>query len=163
MTMRFRRDVLERQPAFVVILGGTNDLGWNAWPEEIMRNLVKMYEQALAALVQPVPVTVPSLRVAGEFGDGADGRWLTDHIARRQVLNKLICDYARSKPLPCLDLFEATAEPETLQLGAAYSNDGLHLTTDGYCLIATLLYEQVFASRFRAADGASRRDGERTR
>ncbi len=146
--MRFRRDVLDRRPAFVVILGGTNDLGWNAHPRDIMRNLVQMYEQAFAAHVQPVLVTVPSLRVAGELGDGEGERWLADHLSRRQVLNRLIRNYAGSKQLPYLDLFEATAEPGTLQLAAAYSNDGLHLTTGGYRLIATLLYEQVFASRF---------------
>lgn len=162
MTMRFRRDVLDRQPAVVVVLGGTNDLGWNAHPQEIMGNLVKMYEQALAGQVQPVPVTVPSLRVAGDVGDGEGDQWVADHISRRQVLNRLICDYARSKQLPCLDLFEATAEPETLQLADTYSNDGLHLTTDGYRLIARLLYEQVFALRFLAADRVSPRDGDRT-
>ncbi len=146
--MRFRRDVLDRRPAYVVVLGGTNDLGWNARPEEIMRNLVKMYEQAVAALIQPVPVTVPSLRIAGELGNEEGGQWVADHISRRQVLNRSICDYARSKQLPYLDLFEATAEPDTLQLADVYSNDGLHLTTDGYRLIATLLYEQVFAPLF---------------
>ena len=48
MALRFRRDVLQQQPSHVVLLGGTNDLGWNVQPEEIMRNLVKMYESALA-------------------------------------------------------------------------------------------------------------------
>ncbi|MGQ0694075.1 MAG: GDSL-type esterase/lipase family protein, partial [Nitrospiraceae bacterium] len=63
MTMRFRRDVLAHQPHYVVILGGTNDLGWNGSPSEIMRNLVQMYEQMRAAGGVPVPVTVPSLRI----------------------------------------------------------------------------------------------------
>lgn len=161
--MRFRRDVLDRQPAFVVILGGSNDLGWNAQPQEIMRNLVKMYEQALAAKIQPVPVTVPSLRVAGEVGDGEGSQWVAAHIARRQALNKLIRDYACSKQLTVLDLFEATAEPETLLLADAYSNDGLHMTTDGYRLIATFLYEQLFAPRLGVIDEVSSPDRNRTR
>lgn len=161
MVMRFRRDVLERRPAFAVILGGTNDLGWNARPQEIMRNLVKMYEQAVAAGVQPVPVTVPSLRVEGELGEGTGNQWVAEHISRRQVLNRLIADYAESKQLPCLELFYATVEPETLQLASRYSNDGLHLTTEGYRLIATLLYERVFAPRFGSAEEAGQRKGDR--
>ena len=35
MAMRFRRGVLQQQPSHVVLLGGTNDLGWNAEPAEI--------------------------------------------------------------------------------------------------------------------------------
>ena len=63
MALRFRRDVLDHRPDSVVILGGTNDLGWNAEPPEIMRNLVKMHEQALHAGIQSVAVTVPSVRL----------------------------------------------------------------------------------------------------
>jgi lysophospholipase L1-like esterase len=163
MVMRFRRDVLDRQPAFVVILGGSNDLGWNAQPQAIMRNLVKMYEQALAGKIQPVPVTVPSLRVAGEVGDGEGSQWVTAQIARRQVLNKLIREYACSKQLTVLDLFEATAEPETLLLADDYSNDGLHMTTDGYRLISTLLYEQLFAPRLGVIDEVNPPVRNRTR
>jgi acyl-CoA thioesterase-1 len=124
MAMRFRRDVLQQQPSHVVLLGGTNDLGWNAQPAEIMRNLVKMYESARAAEVAPIPVS------------------------RRTQLNSLIQEYALVKGLPWIDLFTATIESETGQLAAQYSNDGLHLTTEGYRLLAQLLYDQVFAKAF---------------
>lgn len=146
MAMRFRRDVLQHRPKHVVVLGGTNDLGWNARPDDIMKNLVKMYELARASAIIPVPVTVPSVRVE-VAGAGPDARmWLEDHVERRRVLNGLIRDYAVSKQLAWVDLFAATADPETHQLAALYSNDGLHLTTDGYRLLARLLYDRVFAS-----------------
>jgi acyl-CoA thioesterase I len=145
MAMRFRRDVLEHRPDHVVVLGGTNDLGWNAHPGDIMRNLVKMYELARASDIAPVPVTVPSLRVDITGGGAEAGAWLEQHVERRQVLNGLIQDYAASKRLTCVDLFTATADPVTHQLAAPYSNDGLHLTTAGYRLLARLLYDQVFA------------------
>ncbi len=35
MALRFRPAVLVHQPTYVVILGGTNDLGWNAAPADI--------------------------------------------------------------------------------------------------------------------------------
>src|SRR6185312_6512508 len=68
MIVRFQRDVLDRQPGYVPILGGTNDLGWNASPSDIMCNLAMMYEQTLAMGGMPLPVTVPSIRV--ENGPG---------------------------------------------------------------------------------------------
>ncbi|HQV10193.1 MAG TPA: GDSL-type esterase/lipase family protein [Nitrospira sp.] len=146
MVLRFRRAVLERCPQMVIILGGTNDLGWNADPSEIMRNLIKMYELARASSIVPVPVTVPSIRVdlGGENPDAV--AWLAEHIQRRQRLNALIADYAESKNLRYVDLFTATAEPESLMLAEPYSNDGLHLTSSGYGLLGRLVYEQVFAA-----------------
>jgi acyl-CoA thioesterase I len=146
MVLRFRAAVLDRRPRYVVMLGGTNDLGWNASPEEIMRNLVKMYELARAAQIVPIPVTVPSLRAPnGATGEEAS-RWITEHIARRQRLNHLIADYARSKSLRWVDLFTATADPESLQLRPEYSNDGLHLTTEGYRRFAVLLHDHIFSA-----------------
>ena len=132
MAVRFDRDVLDCKPAYAVILGGTNDLGWNLSPHEIMRNLLEMYERAHAGDVSVVAVTVPSVR-------GFD-----DHIPRRHELNAMIHEYCAGYGFSCVDLFTATAEPETHRLAARYSNDGLHLTTAGYELLATLLYEQVF-------------------
>jgi acyl-CoA thioesterase I len=132
MVLRFKRDVLDHRPAYATLLGGTNDLAWNAQPREIMRNLVKMYELTLAAGAVPIPVTVPSIR-AEEGQTGAEGQgWIADHLTRRHLLNGLIRDYATSKTIAYVDLFHATADPETHQLAAMYSNDGVHLTTAGY-------------------------------
>lgn len=146
MVMRFRQDVLRRRPAYVIILGGTNDLGWNAQPQDIMRNLIKMFEQARADQIVPVPVTVPSIRVAGHDESQDALSWIGEHLARRRQLNALIVQYAESHQLPRIDLFGALAEPDTQQLAEVYSNDGLHLTTAGYRKFAQLVYESVFAS-----------------
>jgi len=132
MVERFASDVVRHRPAWVVLLGGTNDLGWNLQPAEIIRNLTAMYEQAAKAGIRVAASTVPSIR-------GCD-----DHIVRRHDLNALIADACAHWSLPCIDLFTATAEPDTHRLAAPYSNDGLHLTTAGYDLLARLLYEQVF-------------------
>jgi acyl-CoA thioesterase I len=133
MAVRLKTDVIPLRPDYVVILGGANDVGWGGRPQEIMRNLVAMYERARAADIRPVAVTIPSIR-------GADSL-----IPPRRILSRLILDYCRAKPQPFVDLFTATAEPETLRLAEEFSNDGLHLTTEGYRLLAGLLYEQVFS------------------
>jgi lysophospholipase L1-like esterase len=136
MVMRFRRDVLEYGPSYVPILGGTNDLGWNASPPEIMRNLITMYEQTLAIGSLPIPVTVPSIRVEDSSESREGQEWIVGHLTRRNQLNQLIQDYADSKDLASVDLFTVTAELETGQLARIYSNDGIHLTTAGYQLLA---------------------------
>src|SRR5574342_210616 len=104
MAMRFRQDVLRPQPSHVVILGGTNDLGWNAQPADIMRNLVKMYESARASQIVPVPVTVPSIRAEEASASPDAEAWIGQHLQRRVDLNNLIQDYAVSKQLRWIDL-----------------------------------------------------------
>ena len=136
MVTRFRRDVLEHQPDYVSILGGTNDLGWNVSPSEIVHNLVTMYEQTLAMGSVPIPMTVPSIRVEDASSSREGQEWIAEHLARRSRLNKLIQDYAGSNGLACADLFAATVDPQSGQLAERYSNDGIHLTTAGYRLFA---------------------------
>lgn len=145
MLLRFRASVLDRRPRVVIILGGTNDLGWHADPAEIMRNLLKMYELARANAIVPVPVTVPSIRIELGEGNPEAASWLAQHIHHRQALNASIAEYAVTKGLRYLDLFTATAEPDSLMLAQPYSNDGLHLTTAGYRLFGQLAYERLFA------------------
>ena len=160
MVIRFRRDVAPHRPAWVVILGGTNDLGWNVAPSEIMANLVQLYDQARDRGIQPVAVTVPSIRAGGGPEEAVHGttdsgllgeerRWLAGHIDRRRILNRLIMGYCAEQGMACVDLFTDTVEPDTGQLAARYSNDGLHLTTEGYERLAALLYQQVFAAACR--------------
>ena len=152
MAQRFRRDVLQEQPSHVVLLGGTNDLGWNAQPADIMKNLVKMYELAQASRIIPIPVTVPSIRVDTISGGPDAKAWLGQNLSRRLELNGLIQNYAISKALSWIDLFRATTDQATGQLAASYSNDGLHLSTIGYRLLAQLLYEQVFSKVFPSTE-----------
>jgi acyl-CoA thioesterase-1 len=136
MVTRFKRDVLDHQPGYVPILGGTNDLGWNVPLSEIIGNLATMYERTLAMGSLPIPVTVPSIRVEDASGSREGLEWIADHLARRSRLNQLIHDYADSKGLAYVDLFAATVDSKSGQLEELYSNDGIHLTTAGYRLFA---------------------------
>lgn len=137
MAMRLGWDVIEPAPDYVVILGGSNDLGWSAHPTAIMRNLATMYERCRAQGIAPIGVTVPSIR-------GHDSL-----IPSRRVLNQLILDYGRARPQAVVDLFTATAEPESLRLAEPYSNDGLHLTTEGYRMLAELVSREILLAQSR--------------
>ena len=135
MSMRLEYDVISLKPEYVIILGGTNDLGMGIEPIEAFEQLKEMYERVKSSNIQPISVTIPSIR---RF-DGL--------IPPRKILNGFIQDYCQSHQQPCVDLFMATAEPDSLRLAEIYSNDGLHLSTLGYQKIAELLYHNVFKKR----------------
>ncbi|MGB0910152.1 MAG: SGNH/GDSL hydrolase family protein [Nitrospirales bacterium] len=147
MVQRFARDVPTGSSHSVVILGGTNDLSAQVPTTRIIKNLARLYEDAQAAQIHPVAVTIPSLRIV----DGLEGaEFLREHIARRLELNQLIMSHCRMAEIPCIDLFSETRDETSSQLATVYSNDGLHLSTDGYELLAQLLWDQVWANDFGA-------------
>jgi lysophospholipase L1-like esterase len=129
MARRFDRDVVWLGPDVVVVLGGSNDLGWEMEPGAIAENLTAMYDQALAQGIRPVACTVPSVL-------GFDGG-----IEPRLRLNAAIKRISADRAIACVDLFSATADADG-RLRGEYSNDGLHLSPAGYEAMA----DAIFAS-----------------
>ena len=149
MMTRFSRDVIDVGPSHTVILGGTNDLGWNVAPSTIMTHLERFYTMALAAGIRPVGVTVPSIRAEG-YGGGPLPAWLREHLHYRLELNRLITERCERLRMPCVDLFQGTSEPSSSLLAVRFSSDGLHLNDAGYLTFARLVWNAVFADRFGA-------------
>lgn len=136
MLERFQRDVISRKPDVVVILGGTNDIGWGIDTKIIIENLKTMMQKALDAGITPVACAIPSLMGYKRL------------IPPRQEVNAEIARFAKEKNLRFVDLFAAIAE-KNLFLKKKYSSDGLHLNTDGYKLMAQIIYEQALARIIR--------------
>jgi acyl-CoA thioesterase-1 len=128
MLLRFRWDVLNAQPQYVIILGGTNDLGWGLPIDEIFDNLTAMYTRSQENSIIPVCCTVPSIL-----------SWDTG-IQPRIQLNTRIQTYCCQNHLRCVDLFTQTSNPHTRELRGEYSSDGLHLNEQGYQKMADSIY-----------------------
>jgi lysophospholipase L1-like esterase len=131
MLDRFDQDVIEVEPDFVIILGGSNDLGWGVEPRRVAGNLVEMYREAVRHGIRPIACTVPS--VLG-FDEG---------IPPRLVLNRLIREYSSARGQVCVDLFTATCNSSTGRLREEYSNDGLHMNAKGYETIAEVIFSEA--------------------
>ena len=130
MLARFDSDVIHLSPGIVIILGGSNDLGWGVAPEEIFLNLSKMYELSLENKITPIACTVPSIL-------GYDGG-----IPPRMLLNRLVQEHCIELGIPCVDVFLATLDQATNRLASQYSSDGLHLNSEGYRKIGSVIYEE---------------------
>ncbi len=146
MVKRFAHDVILHAPDYVVILGGTNDLSIEEEPSHIFDNLTQLLKDARNASILPVAITIPSLRI---LGDQSVPESLHPQILRRMELNHLLIEYCRVSNIAFVDLFSRTAEEGSLQLAIDYSNDGIHLSTAGYELLATLLWDEVWNAPFK--------------
>ena len=129
MLERFSRDVVAERANCVIILGGTNDIGWNLDPTIIAHNLGMIYDAALRSGIMPVACTIPSIL-------GFD-----ESIPPRLSLNSMIHTQAEKRSIAFVDLFAATADPQTNRLSEQYSADGLHLNGKGYERMAQCLFD----------------------
>jgi len=129
MLRRFSRDVVVEKPDYVIILGGTNDIGWLMDPAMIADNLSMIYDAALDAGIVPIACTVPSILGLDEL------------IPPRSRLNRMIRTEAEKRSIASLDLFAATADSETNRLSEQYSADGLHLNMKGYRQIGQYIFD----------------------
>ena len=141
MLSRFDRDVLQLKPNHVMILGGTNDLGWSILVAEIYRNLEKMYDKAIHHGIRLIACAVPSIL-------GYDSL-----IPPRVRLNRMIRSYCEGKGAKYVDLFSATADPATQRLSPNYSNDGLHLNAEGYRKVAETIFKEALLPLIIAPSG----------
>ncbi len=156
MLGRFARDVLALTPHCVVILGGTNDLGWGLGPDKILTNLSLLYSQSLDKGIQPVAVTVPSIGALSPSSalDPQEEQHLREAVRVRVILNQGIAELSRQWQLPLIDLFSHTAEGTSQFLAPQFSNDGLHLTTAGYAKLAELVWEDVLQAIVERPDSS---------
>jgi lysophospholipase L1-like esterase len=138
MLDRFDSDVARLSPRVVIILGGSNDLGWGLAPKEVFLNLSRMYELSLENDIAPVACTVPSIL-------GCD-----EGIPSRVELNNLLQEHCRDMGIRCVDLFSALLEQTSSRLALLYSSDGLHLNSEGYRKMGAVIYEEGLLPILRA-------------
>jgi len=98
-------------------------------PTMIAHNLEMMYDAALSNGIVPVACTIPSILGFDEL------------IPPRLSLNSMICTQAEKRSIAFVDLFAATADPESNRLSEQYSADGLHLNSKGYERMARWVFD----------------------
>ncbi len=138
MLLRFRPDVIELQPAVVVILAGTNDIAGNTGPvtlENIMGNIASMAELAKA---HNIKVVLSSILPVFDY-PWKPGIHPVEKIA---AVNAMIKDYAAKNGCIYLDYYSAMAD-ERKGLPATISPDGVHPNLVGYKIMEPLAEKAI--------------------
>ena len=130
----------------IIILGGTNDLGWGQTAEPIYNEGLKLlYDQVLRTKARLVVMTVIENRV---------NRPDNEQDEPRQHLNQLIRQYATTHPeknrIYLVDIaqeirFHNIPDP---QEGLKLWDDYIHFTPAGYDRIADLIFRSLTATSF---------------
>ena len=137
MLIRFRQDVINLQPAAVVILAGTNDIAGNTGPmslEDIEANYASLAELATAHHIR---VIFSSVLPMHNYTPQSINLFLQRSPEKIRDLNRWLRDYCASNGCIYLDYFSAMVDPTGL-LKKELAEDGLHPNADGYAIMAPL-------------------------
>lgn len=138
MLLRFRADVIELQPASVVILAGTNDVAGNTGPateDTIAGNIASMVE---LAQVHGIKVVLCAVLPANRFYWNPQIQPADTIVA----LNERLKDYAQRQRLVYVDYYTPMVDEEK-GLKRAYSEDGVHPNEAGYKLMTNLVTKGI--------------------
>ena len=130
MLERFDRSVSPEEPDYIIIWAGINDLYSGESPQRVVDNIAKLVDRT--QLIGAGPVVCAVTPVEG-----------SPHLNERiRALNSLIREHSEAEGYPYVDLHEATADPEG-RLDPIYSDDGAHLSREGYIVVAETVYREA--------------------
>lgn len=134
------KEVTSRKPAKVFLMIGINDLGRGVSPDSVVKNILLINDYILQespstkVFVESIlPVNASFGKFPGQVSKGA------------QVIraNQLLKDASAKHRFEFIDLHSKFVDAQGL-LDAKYTNDGLHLTGEGYQHWRHLIYPKVF-------------------
>lgn len=149
MLVRFRQDVIDLQPAVVVILAGTNDIAGNTGPisvQDIEANYATLAEMARAHHIR---VVFSSVMPVHDYTPQSQDFFAQRSPAKILALNAWLKDYSAAHGLVYLDYFIAMLDGQEL-LKKDLALDGLHPNDAGYKIMAPLAeaaIQQALAQR----------------
>jgi acyl-CoA thioesterase-1 len=129
MLQRFKKQVIQEDPDYVIVWGGINDIFEMRPTEDIMRNLKQIYERTREIGADPIACTVTSIVHQNPV------------VPRIWELNDLIKAYCAENRILLVDLFKETSDELGL-LMEGYSSDGVHLNDEGNRRIASAVYTE---------------------
>src|ERR1700723_1140363 len=137
MLVRFRQDVIDLQPAVLVMLAGTNDIAGVTGParnQDIEANYASMAE---LARMHHIRVVFASLLPAHNYTQESKEAFALRPRERILDLNAWLKEYCAKKGLVYLDYFSALLDGQGM-LRRDVSDDGLHPNAVGYKIMAPL-------------------------
>ena len=134
MLLRFRQDVIDLQPAVVVILAGINDIAGNTGPitiDKIASNIFSMAELAIGYNIRVLLCSVlPASDIPWQPGLASAGKVVE--------LNALIKAYAEKHTLGYVDYYAAMVN-EYNGLQEALGRDSVHPNEAGYAVMEPIV------------------------
>ena len=159
MLGRLKADVLDLQPAAMVLLGGTNDLARSVPLSTIENNIAMIADLAAAQGVKPIVASVLPVSDYHAEGNPLYRRTSLRSPQRIEELNRWLRGFAEQRGYRYLDYYSALVDAQG-RLPAELADDGLHPNLEGYKRMAPLA-QQAVEEALRGSPNQRRKRGSR--
>ncbi len=130
---RLERLLQQKRYGAVIILGGSNDIGWGYPVHAIFKTLTNLWSLASDSGARVVACTVPPI-----------GSAFPDIQVKQEELNSLILRAPKDiEGLIVVDLFSVLADSDNLLRPTFDSGDGLHLSIRGYRQMGETIWKRI--------------------
>ena len=126
MLSRFAKDVVQKAPGVVVILGGTNDAWAGISASEVRKNMDTMTENALTAKIRPILALPPP--IYRQLGD----RGLEVVAHRLEHYRETYRDLVREQKLDIIDFYTPLLDADTGWGKKEFFHGDAHPSLKGY-------------------------------
>lgn len=142
MLSRFRQDVIDLQPAVVVILAGINDIAENMGPIPLERTVCNIVSMAQLAIANDIEVILCSVLPAYDFP------WRPGLNPANKVLelNQQLEAYACDNNIVYVDYFSAMVN-EINGLKKELGSDDIHPNKAGYMIMEPLVENAIVKTK----------------
>ncbi|MGD9201192.1 MAG: GDSL-type esterase/lipase family protein [Chitinispirillia bacterium] len=123
-----------QNPDFIIIIGGTNDLGWGIDPDKILKNLTDMHTICQNEQITSIGATIPPTRFENDRG----------YNTQKTKTNQKLRQFFISRNIPFVDLYTGMGtDLNDSNLQPEYDfGDGLHFSVAGYKKMGDLIFEE---------------------
>jgi len=133
-------EVITRNPAKVFIMIGINDIAANIPDSVIIQNYTTIIQRLRSALPTAGIYIQSILPTNGTFPEFPRHQRKEEHI---DAINNYLQQLAREQRCTYVDLYHALLDKEG-RLNKQYTNDGLHLTGEGYLVWKKVLLDKKY-------------------
>jgi lysophospholipase L1-like esterase len=145
MLARFYPEVVSRKPAFVLILGGTNDLWWGAEINTILANIFSIvcqarYHDITPIIGLPLPIHLPFVQQQA-YAPPLGG--YEQFLAKLDNLVACLAPVASDSEVPVVDFNRDFRLANGAADDSLFLDDGLHPNRTGQAKIAATLVSQM--------------------
>ncbi|WZL72231.1 SGNH/GDSL hydrolase family protein [Clostridiaceae bacterium 35-E11] len=148
MLARFYRDVIDHNPSFVLIMGGSNDFIMRVPLSIVCSNIAAMVHQAQGNNIIPIiatPLGIESEMAEKHWSEVTDFSRVNEDLQRyREWMKK----FGRTFNIPVIDFFKEFSDAIEGKNKVEYYLDGLHPTPQGHEIMIDVIKIEKIIQRY---------------